>query len=123
MNAILTRLFPGRPIPSRFVRPVVRTAETPLRCECGSRRRGPRDPRSIAGHATERGRTERTGILHMRYLKRTVGVLATAAGIAALTAGPAMAAPNWQVVNTTSNWHCGSTLTHTGASGVSFQTC
>ena len=59
----------------------------------------------------------------MHTIKRMLAVLATATGIAATAAGPAMAAPNWQEVHTNSNWYCGETVTHTGASGVSFQTC
>ncbi|MGH3382827.1 MAG: hypothetical protein ACRDP6_49690 [Actinoallomurus sp.] len=59
----------------------------------------------------------------MRNVKRTLATLATAAGIAAIAAGPASAAPNWQEVHTNSNWTCGATVTHSGASGVSFQTC
>lgn len=59
----------------------------------------------------------------MRHIKRTLAVLTAAAGLTALAAGPAMAAPNWQEVHTDGNWICGETVSHSGGSGVFYQTC
>ncbi|MBO7940313.1 hypothetical protein JTP77_030940 [Streptomyces sp. S9] len=47
----------------------------------------------------------------------------TAVGAAVLAAAPAVAAPYWQEVSTSSSWHCSPTVQHQARAGVYFQTC
>ncbi|MET9575416.1 hypothetical protein ACLQ2D_33370 [Streptomyces sp. DT199] len=59
----------------------------------------------------------------MRQVSKALTMAAAVAGAGLLAAAPASAAPFWQPVSTTSNWHCGSTEKHAGSNNVLFQTC